>query len=65
MGICNCNCPRPKFNRKAKRDSGGIIVYFKNKFINHIELVKVNQNGIIWFKLKKTFLLAENDFTGL
>ena len=60
-GYCNFNCPRPKFNRKAKRDSGGVIVYFKNKFVNHIELVNVNQNGIIWFKLKKTFLLTEND----
>ena len=55
------SCPRPKFNRKAKRDSGGVIVYFKQKFTNYIELINSNQNGIIWFKLNKKLLLTDND----
>ena len=60
-GYSHFSCPRPKFNRKAKRNSGGVIVYFKNILSSHLELVNVNQNGIIWFKLNKTFLLTDND----
>ena len=55
------SCPRPKFNSKAKRNSGGVVVYFKNKLLNYIELVSLHANGYIWFKLKKQFLHTEND----
>lgn len=50
------SCPRPKCNRKAKRNSGGVIIYYKKSYSKGIELVKLNNKGIIWFKLKKTFL---------
>lgn len=54
-------CPRPKINRKAKRDSGGVIVYFKEIYRNAVELVSLNVNGILWFKLKKEYSKCEND----
>ena len=60
-GYCHFSCPRPKFNSNARRNSSGVIIYYKTTYFNHIELVNVNQNGIIWFKLKKEFLLTEND----
>ena len=60
-GYSYISCPRPKFNSKAKRNSGGVIVYFKNKLLNFIELVSLNENGYIWFKLKKQFLHTDND----
>ena len=55
------NCPRPKFNNKAKRNSGGVIIYYKHKLCNSLELITLNNKGIIWFKLKKEFLLTDND----
>ena len=55
------NCPRLKCNRKAKRDSGGITIYYKQQLHNHIELIKTNQVGIVWFKISKQFLSVEND----
>ena len=45
------SCPRPKFNSRAKRDSGGIVVYFSLK--NYVHLVELNQNSAIRFKLSK------------
>ena len=60
-GYCSFSCYRPKSNRKAKRHSGGIIIYFKECFANKIVLVSMNNNGIIWFKLKKEHFGSEND----
>ena len=55
------SCPRPKCNRKVKRNSGGVIIYYKKLYSKGIALVKQNNQGIIWFKLKKTFFGTEND----
>ena len=55
------SCPRPKFNKRAKRDSGGIVVYFKKSLSKHIEPVEVNSNGIIWFKLLKAVTFLDKD----
>ena len=29
-GFDHFECARPKFNKKAKRNSGGLVVYYKN-----------------------------------
>ena len=55
------SCPRPKSNLKAKRHSGGLIIYYKAKYHNCIELVNINSKGIVWFKLKRTYFGTEND----
>lgn len=49
-------CNRPKYNRRSKRDSGGIVVYFKSWLEGKIDLIKCDNRGILWFKLSK------NDF---
>jgi hypothetical protein len=48
--LVNQNGPRPKFHNRAKRESGGLIIFYKNINENALELVF--SNGIIWFKLK-------------
>ncbi len=55
------SCSRPKFNRKAKRHSGGVLVFYKDRSINMLEVVDLNCNGIIWFKLKKEFFGNDRD----
>ena len=46
------SCSRPKCNAKAKRNSGGIIVYYKEQLSKFIEVVNIDNKGIMWFKLK-------------
>lgn len=60
-GYDHYNCPRPKYNQNSKRNSGGVIVYFKEYFSKRIELLKTDENGIIWFKLKHKDGTSEND----
>jgi len=55
------SCPRPKCYKKAKRFSGGVIVFFKQYLSKGIELVQLNNRGVIWFKLKRTFIGIESD----
>ena len=45
------SCPRPKCNKKAKRESGGVIVYFKKSISKGLKLLNINEKGIIWFKM--------------
>ena len=47
-------CPRQKCNKKAKRSSGGITVYFKHHLSQKISLIKRNTKGILWFKVDKS-----------
>ena len=35
--------------------------YFKFKYKNYIDLVSINEKGVIWFKLKKEFSCSQND----
>ena len=53
--------PRPNSKRKAKRSSGGIVIYYKDSFVNKIELVNINPKGIIWIKFKKEHFGCEKD----
>ena len=47
-------CPRPKCNRRsrAKRNSGGVVVYYKSIYKNVIENVSINPKDILWFRIK-------------
>jgi hypothetical protein len=60
-GFESFNCPRPKYNRRAQRHSGGVIVYFKSELRNKLQLVSINTKGIIWFKLKKECFSLSDD----
>ena len=60
-GYESINCPRLKCNKRAKRDSGGIAIYYKTKYQNCIELVNINSKGIVWLKLKRTYFGTVND----
>ena len=53
--------PRPKWNKKAKRDSGGLIVYYKHWLENKIELIKTDRRGKLWIKLKGNNSEDKND----
>ena len=47
------SCPQPKSNSRAKRGSGGVVVYFRHRLKNYVHFVELNQNSAIWFKLSK------------
>ena len=51
---------RPKLNRNARRDSGGIIVYMKHSIAKGVKLVKKG-NDIMWLLLDKTFFGLEKN----
>lgn len=61
-GYTTYSCPRPKCSKRAKRDSGGIVIYCKNIYANGLEIVKIDNKGIIWLKMKKAFFNFENDY---
>ena len=52
-------CHRPKRNPRAKRDSGGIIVYVRTEITKGVQIVKNGPNEIIWLKLNKDFFGLE------
>ena len=60
-GFSHFHCNRPKCNKRAKRNSGGIVVYFKNCLKDKISLVKMCENGIIWLKLSNSAFDTEKD----
>ena len=49
--------PRPT---RAKRDSEGIVVYYKNIFSNLLSLHKQSDDNVLWLKLSKDFLNIDN-----
>jgi len=48
-------------HRKARRNSGGIVVYVRNEYKNGITLVRKNYDTMVWFKFDKTFFNIEED----
>ncbi|MEW8546197.1 MAG: endonuclease/exonuclease/phosphatase family protein, partial [Candidatus Thiodiazotropha sp.] len=48
-------------NKRAKRASGGLIIYVKNSIYKGVKLVKNEIDCIIWFKLEKEFFNLEED----
>lgn len=55
------NCPRPKCNKRAKRNSGGIAIYYRDCYVDKIQLVKSDNRGIIWVKLLKQYFGFDKD----
>lgn len=53
--------PRPFKHKKAKRNSGGIVVFIKDALHKGIQLVLSDSDGIMWFKLDKEFFSFEDD----
>ena len=48
-------------NRKAKRSSGGIIIYIKDSIRKGVKLIRNNIDCLIWLKFDKTFFQIRND----
>lgn len=48
-------------NRRAKRASGGLIIYIKDELRKGIKLVKNDIDSIVWIKLEKQFFCTKND----
>ena len=47
--------------KKSKRNSGGIILYLRNKFISKDTLVMLDEEDFLWVKISKATLSTEND----
>ena len=47
---------RPKRNKRAKRDSGGIIFYIRNDIVTGFELMYEDKYDCLWFRIKKIIL---------
>jgi len=48
--------------KKARRNSGGIVLYIKEELVNGIEIVKNHYDTIIWLKLDHIFFNISEDF---
>lgn len=48
-------------NKTCRRNSGGILVYIRDKFVSNDILVMKCNDTHIWFKLKSDFFNFEND----
>lgn len=48
-------------NKRAKRYSGGSIVYVRNEIYKGVQMVKNHYDTILWLKLDKHFFQMEND----
>ena len=55
------NCPLSKYDRKARRNSGGITLYFKQKFRDYLSIASIDFKGLLWLKLKKDLLRSDKD----
>ena len=47
--------------KKSKRNSGGIILYLRNKFVSKDTLVMLDEEDFLWVKISKATLSTEND----
>ena len=47
---------RVEKKRNAMRDSGGIALYIKNSLMRHCELLKKENDDVIWLKIDKSLL---------
>ena len=60
-GYNSYNLYRKLRHRRARRNSGGVAVYFKHELKHGIEIVKNVYDTIIWIKLDKTFFELHED----
>ena len=49
-------------NRKARRSSGGIALYYKESLKDGIQVIKNRYDTIIWLKIDRTFFQFERGF---
>ena len=54
-------CYRPKTNKKAKRYSGCILIYYKTWLSDNTELVNLINKCIVWVKIKRDIFVSEKD----
>ena len=52
---------RVEKKQKSKRNSGGVILYLRNAFLNANALVYTSNDDILWIKIDKSKLALEND----
>ena len=52
------HCARPK---NARRDSGGVAVYYESHMANYITLIKSTEDCILWIKLAKEYTNSDKD----
>ena len=46
---------------KSKRNSGGIILYIRDKYVSSDTLIYTSQDDILWVKISNTVLSLDND----
>ena len=61
LGYVCYNLYRKFQNKKARRRSGGIVIYYKECFKIGISIVRNHHDTIIWLRLDKTFFSLQND----
>ena len=59
-GYKSLNFPRPCKHRKARRNSGGLLIYIKDYLSPLTECTKKSSDRV-WIKLKQTSSMVEND----
>ena len=60
-GFRTINLYRKFQNKNARRNSGGIVIYFKSHLKNGISLVRNHFDTIVWLHLKKEFFHLQSD----
>ena len=48
-------------NENSKRNSGGIILYIRNKYVSNDNLMFTSHDDILWVKISSSTLSMEND----
>ena len=52
---------RNENKKNSKRNSGGIILYIRNKYVSNDNLFFTSQDDILWVKISSSTLSTEND----
>lgn len=52
---------RQENKRKSKRNSGGIILYLRNKYVSKDTLVYTSHDDILWIKISRSVLSLSSD----
>ncbi|MES9884341.1 MAG: hypothetical protein ABW185_26135, partial [Sedimenticola sp.] len=60
-GFTHFNVNRTEKKIGSKRDSGGIIIYIRNKFVTNDILFKKDSDDIIWLKLEGSLFNLTHD----
>ena len=59
-------CLHREKRKRSKRDSGGIIIYIKDTYVNDKSLIFKSRNDMLWLRLDGSiFFLDNNLFIGL